>query len=263
MCSSDLGILATKRPDYIGKCLRVRVKGTSGSRTTTLVAASVPLSSTEPPAICSSKPSFIGASGLDADTNVLFAERGNVLVATNGVCAGSLGLAVSYQWQYTTATEAGSADAGWQNLNNTTSRLVVGGTNLGTSIRVVVRYKADNGTFDVASAPLPVTGALSAPTNSVAPTITGGGVGAAAARLTLDLGTWGGAGGTKLVITWEYLSTEAGAEWMPVDNQTSVTAKGYSAKKPGKYRATVTFSSYSESHEAVIVTTNEVSWSLV
>ena len=54
-----------------------------------------------------------------------------------------------------------------------------------------------------------------------------------------------------------------GAEWMPVDNQTSVTAKGYSAKKPGKYRATVTFSSYSESHEAVIVTTNEVSWSLV
>ncbi|MBU6213352.1 MAG: cadherin-like beta sandwich domain-containing protein [Actinomycetales bacterium] len=264
-----IGILATKRPDYVGRCFRVQVKGTSGSRSTALTTAAVPLSSTEPPAICRVRPSFIGASGMDADTNEMFAERGNVLVATNGVCVGSLGLAVSYRWQFTTATEPGLSTALWEDLNNTTSRLVVGGANLGTSIRVVIRYKADNGTFDIASDPLPVSGSVTAPVNSATPTVanTAGeasGTGSSKAKMNVNIGTWQSAGGAKLKIRWQQFDTSIGDWGSDISDKDGVivSGKSYTAKSPGRYRVSVSFSSYVEGlYDEVIVYSNEYVWS--
>jgi hypothetical protein len=255
----NVGEIESDDSSVIGRCVRIDVVGTFGTRTAIANSVGQPIVSKNRPVTCSRLPEL---SGNASDG---YAVRGDVISSTIGLCDNALGMKVNTYWQVSTATLP-SSDDDWTTMSGKGGALAIVSSMQGKWLRSQVIYTAKAGTLVMTSPLLAIAGTFR-PVNSVIPVIsgTGDGVGLRNANFTLEnVGEWTRAAGAVLTVTWQ-LSTDGGTTWEDLvvlaNNGDVIPASfKYTAKTDGSYRAKVTFSSQTGAFTDAVAISFDLSW---
>lgn len=273
-----VGDLVAQNPEYFGRCVRVKVTGSYGSRTGTAFSPAVALASSEPPSDCAELPQLSGS------TDSTYAVAGDDVTTTMGRCSRGLGLLRTVKWQVSDKTLP-SSDSDWEDLPYTTETLSVPTLARGKWLRSQVTYSVYEGVDVGTGKPIWQSTVLVSPVMAVAgstiapslvaggagPAVSGGGVGLLDSQMAINLGDWKNAAAAALTITWQFCAADKECvdlgDWEDqtvIDNATGEANPAslvFYAKSIGKYRAVITFSSQTGAFSDVVVTTDSVDWS--
>ena len=213
----------------VGSTVEVLVTGTNsagsssaGSSPTAVIAGSSSAGSSPTAVIAGS--SSAGSSptaviaGAPADTGVPAvsgsAVQGSALTASDGVWAGSPAPTFTYQWE---DCDSGGADCS-PISGATSSTYVLGGSDVGSTVEVLVTGTNSVGSSSAGSSPTAVI--AGAPADTGVPAVSGSAVQGSA--LTASDGVWAGSPAPTFTYQWEDCDS-GGADCSPISGATSST----------------------------------------